>query len=235
MPRRLRIVRFAPVNPNRLAALNSPSIQRATTERSKEKPMKRSMTLTIVAAALLTVGVADARGTPDPGVNARQHNQRARVQQGVRSGELTRRETRQVAEGQRDIRQLERAYKSDGTLTGAERRDLHHEQNQASREIYQQKHDAQERPAVAPAMRDPGVNQRQANQTARIADGVKTGQLTHEEAQGLRTERRDIRQTEQGYKADGTLTGDERQDLHQQLNDQSKDIYEEKHDDEARP
>jgi hypothetical protein len=51
-----------------------------------------------------------------------------------------------VRETQRDIRQLERAYKSDGALTRAERIDLHHEQNQASRQIYRQKRDAQDRP-----------------------------------------------------------------------------------------
>lgn len=191
--------------------------------------MKGSMTLTMVAALLLTATVADA-GTRDPGVNARQQNQRGRIQQGARSGELTRHETRHVAQSQRDIRQLERAYKSDGTLTGAERRDLHHEQNQASRDIYRQKHDAQDRPAAPPAVRDPGVNQRQGNQTARIAQGVKTGELTQDEAQELRTERRDIRELEQGYKSDGTLTKDERVDLHQQLNQQSREIYEEKHD-----
>ena len=64
---------------------------------------------------------------------------------------------------------------------------------------------------------------------------MKSGDLTHEEAQGLRTERRDIRHTEQGYKSDGALTMDERHDLHQQINEQSKDIYAEKHDEEARP
>ena len=42
----------------------------------------------------------------------------------VASGELTRRETRALAGEQRDIRQLERAYKSDGELTRAERADL---------------------------------------------------------------------------------------------------------------
>ena len=137
--------------------------------------MKSSMTLAMIAATLLTtVAVADARpnaqrGVRDPGVNMRQFNQRDRIQHGVRSGELTRHETRQLAGEQRDVRQLERAYKSDGTLTGAERRDLQHEQNQASRSIYQQKHDAQDRPAVPLAVSDPGVNQRQANQTARIA------------------------------------------------------------------
>src|SRR5689334_5330558 len=192
---------------------------------------------TISAALLTLAGVfavvsASQAGTRDPRVNQRQHNQRERIQQGVKSGELTRRETGRLVEEQRDVRQLERAYKSDGTLTGAERRDLQHEQNQASRDIYRQKHDGQDRPPAA--VRDPGVNERQANQTARIQQGVKSGELTHDEAQELRTERRDIRDLEHTYKEDGTLTHDERQDLHQQLNQESREIHEEKHDDETR-
>ena len=218
----------------------------------------KSIVMAAVAAAVMSGFAAPgfAAGTRDPGVNARQANQRERIQQGVKSGELTRRETRKVAEEQRDVRQLERAYKSDGTLTAAERADLHHEQNQASRDLYRQKHDAQDRPAVPaipavpggpgvpavravravpPGVRAAGVNQRQANQTGRIVQGVKSGELTRNEAKELRTERRDIRQLEQSYKSDGTLTKDERQDLHQQLNQQSKEIHEEKHDDESRP
>jgi hypothetical protein len=189
------------------------------------------LTLTGVVA-VVSASHADAHRTRDPGVNQRQQNQRERIQQGVKSGELTRRETGRLVEEQRDIRQLERGYKSDGTLTDAERRDLHHEQNQASRDIYRQKHDEQERPPGA--VRDPGVNERQVNQTARIQQGVKSGELTHDEAQELRTERRDIRGLEHTYKEDGTLTRDERQDLHQQLNQQSQEIYEEKHDEEKR-
>jgi hypothetical protein len=183
--------------------------------------------------AVVSASYADTpRRTRDPGVNARQHNQRDRIQQGVGSGELTRRETGRLVEQQRDVRQLERAYKSDGTLTGAERRDLNHEQNQASRDIYRQKHDEQDRPPAA--VRDPGVNGRQANQTGRIVQGVKSGELTHDEAQELRTERHDIRDLEHTYKSGGTLTQDERQDLHQQLNQQSQEIREEKHDEETR-
>jgi hypothetical protein len=197
-----------------------------------------------VSAAVLTLAsvfvvvsasYADApRRTRDPGVHARQHNQRDRIQQGVGSGELTRRETGKLAREQRDVRQLEREYKSDGTLTGAERRDLHQEQNQASHHIYAQKHDAQDRPGAPPAVRDPGVNQRQENQTGRIVQGVQSGELTRDEAQELRTERRDIRELEHDYKSDGALTRDERQDLHQQLNQQGQEIYEEKHDEESR-
>ena len=105
------------------------------------------LTLVLMVAGVLAVASlshADA-GVRDRGVNARQQNQHQRVRQGVRSGELTRRETRNLAEGQRDIRQLERAYKSDGQLTRAERVDLHHEQNQASRDIHEAKRNEETR------------------------------------------------------------------------------------------
>lgn len=111
--------------------------------------MKKLLIASLLLGAMVAGTAAQADGRPgvrDPRVNARQVNQQARIQQGVRSGELTRRETHKLREEQRDVRQLERAYKSDGKLTGAERRDLHHEQNQASRDIYKQKHDAQAKP-----------------------------------------------------------------------------------------
>lgn len=111
--------------------------------------MKRSRIAAVLAVSLCavtSVSFADAQHRPrDPAVNARQHHQRARIHQGVRSGELTRREAGRLAREQRDIRRLEREYKSDGVLTGAERRDLHREQNGASRDIYKQKHDEQTR------------------------------------------------------------------------------------------
>lgn len=81
----------------------------------------------------------------DPGVNARQHVQRDRIGQGVRSGELTKDEAKQLATEQRTIRQEERAYKSDGKLTKDERKDLHQDLNAASKDIYEQKHDAEKR------------------------------------------------------------------------------------------
>lgn len=183
-------------------------------------------------AALVAVPVIAAAGTRDPGVNHRQHNQQSRIQQGVKSGELTRGEAHRLQAEQRHIRHEERMYKSDGHLTGAERADLHRDQNRASRDIYRQKHDAQQRPAAA--VRDPGVNARQHNQHDRIAQGVRSGSLTKDEAQGLRTEQRSIRQEERQYKSDGVLTRDERKDLHQDLNTASRNIYNEKHDAEVR-
>ncbi|OGI45699.1 MAG: hypothetical protein A2637_07570 [Candidatus Muproteobacteria bacterium RIFCSPHIGHO2_01_FULL_65_16] len=81
----------------------------------------------------------------DPGVNDRQTRQQERIGQGVRSGELTKEEAKDLAAEQRAIRKEERAYKSDGKLTGEERKDLHQDQNAASKDIYQEKHDAEKR------------------------------------------------------------------------------------------
>ena len=83
--------------------------------------------------------------------------------------------------------------------------------------------------------RDPGVNHRQHHQSARVRQGVRSGELTRTEVQGLNEQRREIRQQEREYKADGKLTRDERKDLHQDMNALSKDIYNEKHDAEKRP
>lgn len=190
--------------------------------------VKRSA-LCLALAALPFVAAA---GNRDPGVNHRQHHQQHRIHQGVKSGELTRAETRRVQAEQRHIRREERAYKADGHLTRAERADLHRDQNHASRDIYRQKHDAQHRPPAA--VRDPGVNARQHDQHDRIAQGVRSGSLTKDEAQGLRAEQRSIRQEERQYKSDGSLTRDERKDLHQDLNAASRNVYNEKHDAETR-
>ncbi len=187
---------------------------------------------TAVAAVLIALPLAAAAGTRDPGVNQRQHNQQQRIQQGVKSGELTRGEARGLQAEQRHIRREEARYKSDGTLTRAERADLQHDLNRSSRHLYNQKHDEQSRPPAA--VRDPGVNARQHNQHDRIAQGVRSGELTRDEAKGLRAEQRSIRQEERQYKSDGILTKDERKDLHQDLNAASRNIYNEKHDAQAR-
>jgi hypothetical protein len=83
-------------------------------------------------------------------------------------------------------------------------------------------------------IRDPGVNARQEQQKDRIVQGVASGELTRQEATELAQERRDIKQLEQTYKADGALTTKERKDLHQQLNQAGDEIREEKHDQQQR-
>ena len=102
--------------------------------------MKKSM----LFAALAVIATAPVlAGTPR--LDAREFNQRARIHNGVASGELTRPETRRLAAGQVHLRRAEARAKADGEVTRRERAYLQHEANQQSRRIYRQKHDAQDR------------------------------------------------------------------------------------------
>lgn len=109
------------------------------------KLIKTSLIVTALVASAQAFAADRPAGHRDPGVNHRQHHQDARIKQGVKSGELTREEAQGLRQDRREIRQKEHAYKADGTLTKEERKDLHHDLNASSKEIYQEKHDAEKR------------------------------------------------------------------------------------------
>lgn len=79
-------------------------------------------------------------------INQDQYNQHQRIQQGNRSGQLTPNESRYLKSQEHSLQQEKRQYKSDGSLTKQERQDLHQDLNTLSKEIYRQKHDAQNMP-----------------------------------------------------------------------------------------
>lgn len=100
----------------------------------------------ITAAAIATAfPLLAGAGTNDPVVNQRQHNQHHRIAQGVKSGELTHQEAQSLRSEQRQIRTEERAYKADGNLDKAERKDLRQDVRAANRHIAAEKHDAEMR------------------------------------------------------------------------------------------
>lgn len=82
----------------------------------------------------------------DTGINHRQNKQGERIHQGVRSGELTRAEAKDLREDRKDISKKEHEYKSDGHLSKAERQDLHKDMNALSKDIHTAKHDTDKRP-----------------------------------------------------------------------------------------
>ncbi len=187
----------------------------------------------ILGSLVVAGGALQAVASPGgQGVDARQHRQHHRIEQGVRSGELTRREAARATAQQRHIRAEERRYRADGNLGPVERADLRRDQARASRGIHRQKHDAQDRPPAE--LRDPRVNARQGNQRARIGQGVRSGELTRDEAVALAQEQRSIRQQERAYKSDGELTKEERQDLRLDVRQSGRSIAREKNDEEQR-
>ena len=112
--------------------------------------MKRT---SLLIACLLLLGgsgfAQDPQAKPKsdqtPAIDKREQNQKQRIKEGVKSGELTKKEARRLAAEQKKIKRDEAKAKSDGKVTPQERRKIRREQNRASKDIYRQKHDAQKR------------------------------------------------------------------------------------------
>jgi hypothetical protein len=100
----------------------------------------------IIIGSMLVLFAAVANAQSTPVADERQQNQRARINQGVTSGEVTRTEAAKLRSEQRRIRRTERRAKADGNVTKRERVRVQRQQNQASRDIRRQKHDVQDRP-----------------------------------------------------------------------------------------
>lgn len=112
--------------------------------------MKKLMCLVVVT--VMSLGFAASVSAQNNGrcsrprsINARQDRQKSRIRQGVRSDELTRRETARLAREQRELREQEREARADGSYTRLERAELQQELNQASRHIYRAKHNNRDR------------------------------------------------------------------------------------------
>ncbi|MGZ3751126.1 MAG: hypothetical protein ACXVB0_03495 [Mucilaginibacter sp.] len=92
-----------------------------------------------IVAMLAITSIANAQ-TRTPVINHRQQTQERRINQGVRSGELTRNEARHLRTDERQISRDKRMSKADGRVTYGERKHLRREENRTSRAIYRKKH-----------------------------------------------------------------------------------------------
>lgn len=72
-------------------------------------------------------------------------NDRQRIRQGVKSGELTKAEATRLKVQTAKVNQERKDYKADGVVTTEERKDLRQDKKKLSRRIYKQKHDGQVR------------------------------------------------------------------------------------------
>ncbi len=83
--------------------------------------------------------------TETPYIDANQAEQRARIEQGRRNGQLTRSEYYQLMDEQDRIAAMERRAKADGFADPIERRRIREAQDAAGRHIYLETHDTEMR------------------------------------------------------------------------------------------
>ena len=100
--------------------------------------MKRITIMTLAATMLVAFAAGAATGATR--YDRREARQYARVQQGVRSGALTRREARVLLREQRRIHRVERRVRADGMVTWRERARMSRAQDRASWRIYRLEH-----------------------------------------------------------------------------------------------
>lgn len=100
--------------------------------------MKKLIVVSLVALSLLVAGSAFAQLR----VDARQDNQRARIDEGRARGQINGREARRLERQQRRITRHEARAQADGVVTRGEQRRLERHQNRASRGIARSRHNA---------------------------------------------------------------------------------------------
>jgi hypothetical protein len=169
-----------------------------------------------------------------PTVAQRKENQQDRIAQGVKSGQLTAGETANLETKEAAINGETKADRAanGGKLTATEKKQINGQQNQMSKQIYKDKHNASTQ-----HYGNNKVDQRRENQQDRIAQGIKSGQMTAGEAAKAENQQKGInQQVAADRKANGgTLTATEKKQVNHEQNAASKNIYHKKHNAKTQP
>jgi hypothetical protein len=173
-------------------------------------------------------GTTNSAPAPKPTIAERKENQQDRIANGVKSGQLTAGETANLESKEAAINGETKADRAanGGKLTATEKQQINKQQNQLSKQIYNDKHNTN-----TAHYGNNKVGQRRENQQDRIAQGIKNGQLTAGETAKLENQQKGINQQ---VKADrtangGKLTTGEKQQINKEKNAASKNIYNKKH------
>lgn len=187
-------------------------------------------TFLILAIGLLLSSGALAQNAASE--TQRDTNQQNRVEQGLKSGQLTTREAGKLERDEQRIDRTQARDMKDGTLTTQEKAQIQREQNQASRQIYQDKHNAATgNPDSRSSQRMQTDVQRNANQQARIHQGIQTGQLSNHEAGALERGQAHVDRSEANAARNGRVGAHEQARTQGKENRQSGRVYRKKHND----
>jgi hypothetical protein len=174
----------------------------------------------------------DPSATQDPkpktDIGQRKENQQDRIGNGVQSGQLTAGETANLEKKEAAINKETAADRAanGGKLTPAEKAQVNRQQNRLSNQIYQDKHNAS-----TAHYGNNQVGQRRENQQDRIAQGIKSGQLTAGETAKLENQQKGINHQVAADRAanGGKLTPAEKTQVNHEQNQASRNIYRKKH------
>jgi hypothetical protein len=189
----------------------------------------------ILSATLLMAGTVafaqdpsstSADPKPKTEVGQRKENQQDRIAQGVQSGQLTAGETSKLESKEAAINGETRGIaRRMAKLTAAEKR------RSTNNRIRSRNRFIRTNTTPTPRTGSNEVGQRRENQQERIAQGIKSGQLTAGEAAKLENQQKGINQQVAADRAanGGKLTAGEKAQVNKEQNKASKNIYNKKH------
>lgn len=198
-----------------------------------------ALSLSLLAAMAANAQTAAPVEAPKaPVVNRelqRDVNQQTRIEDGLKSGQLSTKEAAKLEKQEAGVDRMQANALKDGKLSKKEAVRIENAQDKVSKDIYAQKHDAQQgNPNSASSQRMQAAVQRDVNQEKRIQNGVQNGSLTNKEVSHLeRGQAKDSRQQARAG-ADGHMSARESANAQKRENRQSKRIYKEKHDAQVR-
>jgi hypothetical protein len=161
--------------------------------------------------------------------------QQNRIEEGLDSGQLSTKEAGQLEHQESHVDQMEAHAAADGSVSKGEAARINAAQNAVSSNIYDQKHDAQVGNPNSPSSTQmQSAVQRDANQEARINQGVKSGDLTTREAGNLEQGQAHVAHAEANAAANGRMSSTEAAHVQRVENRQSHKIHRQKHDQQAR-
>ncbi len=186
----------------------------------------------LLLAGLLTGSVFAQTVSSDVQRNV---NQQTRIEDGLKTGQLTTKEAGKLEREQAAVEHEEHKALKDGKLSQQEKNKLARMQNKASADIYAEKHDAQVgNPNSVSSKRMQADVQRNVNQQQRVENGVKSGELTNHEVAKLEKGQARVDQKEALAAKNGHVGAAEQRNIEHAENHQSKKIHKEKTDDQVR-
>ena len=157
-------------------------------------------------------------------------NQETRVEQGLKSGQLSTGEAAKLERGEARIDRMESKALKDGNLSQQKAARIQGAQNRESERINRLKHnDVTGNLNSASSQRMQADVQRNINQQGRIEQGVQSGALTNREASQLERGQAHVDRAEARVGADGHVGVREQARIQHWENKQSRKIFRDKH------
>jgi hypothetical protein len=162
-------------------------------------------------------------------------NQENRIEQGLKSGQLSTGEAAKLERGEARIDRMESNAQKNGNLSPQEAARIQQAQNQESGRINKLENNAVSgNPNSSSSQRMQADVQRNINQQSRIEQGVQSGAVTNKEASNLERGQARVDRKEAKAGANGHVGAGEQARIQKAENKQSNKIYREKHNNRTR-